>query len=81
MNLLAIAVRAVFSYGLLLGLVRLRGKRGVRQAGAFDRTLTLILGDLVDNAIFGEAPLAAFGVAAGSMVAIHLLANRIRAAA
>ena len=68
---LRIVVRVVFTYVLLLVLIRLSGKHSVKQSSPFDFTLTMILGDMVDDAIWGEVHLSLFAVAAGVLVMIH----------
>ena len=52
----------------LLALVRLSGKRVVSEGTAFDFVLAVVLGDLIDNAIWGTAPVSQFVVAAGTLV-------------
>jgi uncharacterized membrane protein YcaP (DUF421 family) len=81
MDPLRILVRVVFGYVLLLVLVRLSGKREVRQGNPFDFTLALILGDLVDDLAWAEVPAAAFVVATGVLTIVHLAVNlaRVRA--
>jgi len=66
-----VVVRAIVAYVYLLVLLRLSGKRTLRHASAFDFVLTLIVGDLADNAIWGEAPLAQFAAAAGTLASTH----------
>jgi hypothetical protein len=58
MDPLRIAARAVFAYIVLLVLVRLSGKHRVTQANPFDFSLSLILGDLVDDPIWGEVDMS-----------------------
>ena len=75
MSLTALALRCLFAYGWLLVLLRLDGKRGIGQAGAFNFVLALILGDLVDNVIWGEVPPGAFLIATGALLMMHLLVS------
>ena len=56
-------VRCLMVYVVLLLLLRLAGKRTIRQGTAFDLVLSLILGDLVDDAILAEVPIAEYVVA------------------
>ena len=72
MDPLRIAVRTVLCYLFLLGLVRASGKRGVKQVTPFDFVLVLILGDLVDDALWAEVPFAQFVVAASTLVLTKL---------
>jgi uncharacterized membrane protein YcaP (DUF421 family) len=65
---LRIAVRCLVAYGLLWMLLRLSGKRTVRQAHPLDFVLALVIGDLVDDAIWSEVPVAQFIVAAATLV-------------
>jgi uncharacterized membrane protein YcaP (DUF421 family) len=71
MGLLAIAVRALVAYGLLLVIVRASGKRTVAQSSPFDLVLALVLGDLVDDLLWAEVGLAQFAVAAGTLVTVE----------
>jgi len=82
MELWRIAVRAVSAYLYLLVLTRTSGKSTVSQATPFDFVVSLILGDLIDDALWAEVSIAKFGVAAGSIVfcdlAVKLAAFRSR---
>jgi uncharacterized membrane protein YcaP (DUF421 family) len=77
MDLLAIVARVTFSYFLLLVLVRLSGKRTIREGSAFDFTVAVIVGDLVDDVIWGEVRAVTFAVAAcvlfAAQVALQLV--------
>lgn len=68
---LSIAVRIVFTYGFLLALIRFSGKHTVRQSSAFDFTLTLVLGDMIDDAVWREVHISLFIVGALVLVGIH----------
>jgi uncharacterized membrane protein YcaP (DUF421 family) len=70
---LRIAIRALAAFIFLLALLRLSGKRAISQGTAFDFVLSLVLGDLVDNVIWGEAPFGQFAVAAMTLVGARLL--------
>jgi uncharacterized membrane protein YcaP (DUF421 family) len=72
MDPLRIIVRVGFAYALLLVLVRLSGKRTVRQGSPFDFTVALLAGDLVDDLIWAEVGAAMFGVAACTLFALHV---------
>jgi uncharacterized membrane protein YcaP (DUF421 family) len=69
--LLHVAVRAVFAYLVLLALVRASGKRTIAQGSALDLVLALILGDMVDDLLWGDTPAAAFVVAVGTLTLAH----------
>jgi uncharacterized membrane protein YcaP (DUF421 family) len=71
----AILVRAVVAYLWLLLLTRLDGKRGIAEASAFDFVLALIIGDTVDNVLWGEVPPAVFLAATGTLVLTHFAAS------
>jgi uncharacterized membrane protein YcaP (DUF421 family) len=70
-----IAIRALFFYLVLLGLIRLSGKRTVAEGTAFDFVLALILGDVVDDALWAEVAAAHFVAAAGTLATVHLLVS------
>lgn len=75
MDLASIATRALAAYLFLLALLRLAGKRSVYQGTTFDFVLALVLGDLIDDAIWSEVPMAQFVVAAGTLLLVKLLAT------
>ena len=75
MELHHIAIRSVFVYLVLLGLIRLSGKRTLAEATAFSFVLALILGDTIDDALWAEVPFAQFVVAAGTLTIVHLLVS------
>jgi uncharacterized membrane protein YcaP (DUF421 family) len=56
-DLLLTAVRASLMYFYLLLIIRLLGKRSVGAVGAFDLVVALMLGEVVDEAIFGDVAL------------------------
>jgi uncharacterized membrane protein YcaP (DUF421 family) len=72
MDLLSLIVRSLASFLFLLVLLRLTGKRTIYQGSSFDFVLALVLGDLVDNAVFGQSPFAQFAVAAITLVGTRL---------
>jgi uncharacterized membrane protein YcaP (DUF421 family) len=53
-ELLLTSARAVAVYVLMLGVVRLLGKRTVGNFSAFDLIVALMLGELVDEIIYGD---------------------------
>jgi uncharacterized membrane protein YcaP (DUF421 family) len=67
-----IVARIIFSYIVLLVMVRASGKRTVRHASPFDFILSLILGDMVDDLLWAEVDASAFVVAVGMLVTIHI---------
>jgi uncharacterized membrane protein YcaP (DUF421 family) len=68
-----VAVRALFAYVVLLGLLRASGKRTVAQGTPFDFVLALVLGDMVDDLLWGDVPAARFTVAVGTLTLVHTL--------
>ena len=67
MDLWRIAVRALAAYVYLLITTRASGKRVISQATPFDFVVSLIIGDLIDDCIWAEVPVAKFGAAAASI--------------
>ena len=72
MDPLRIVVRVVLVYAVLRVFVRISGKRSVKQAGPFDFTLALILGDMMDDAIWADVGMAMFVVGSGALVLTHV---------
>ena len=79
MELHRIAIRALFVYFFLLGLVRLSGKRTVAQGTTFSFVFALVLGDLIDDALWAEVPAAQFVAAAGTLGVLQLLVSWLTA--
>jgi uncharacterized membrane protein YcaP (DUF421 family) len=73
-----IVVRVVFAYVTLLVLVRVSGKRTVKQGSPFDFAVALILGDMFDDAVWAEVALSQFVIASGTLMAAHLLLDMAR---
>lgn len=67
MDLARIAVRALVAYIYLLATTRASGKRVISQATPFDLLVSLIIGDLIDDAIWAEVSMAKFGAATGTI--------------
>ena len=78
MDPLRILTRVVFAYVVLLVLMRLSGKRAVRQSNAFDFTLALILGDLIDDAVWAEVAVAQFVAATSVLMIAHLAVDTLK---
>ena len=80
MSLLGIGVRALVAYVLLLILLRIAGKRLLAEATGMQFVLAIMIGDLADDALFGEVPFAHFAAATITLtvleVATTLLASR-----
>jgi len=73
-ELLLTALRATFVYFFLLLVVRVLGKREVGTTSAFDLIVALILGEVVDEIIYGDVTMLQ-GVIAILVVAIWHLVN------
>ena len=73
-ELLYTALRASFVYVFLLIVVRLLGKREIGNTSAFDLIVALILGEVVDEIIYGDVTILQ-GVVAIVVVAIWHVAN------
>lgn len=73
-ELLYTALRASFVYFFLLLVVRLLGKREIGNTSAFDLIVALILGEVVDEIIYGDVTMLQ-GVTAIVVVAIWHVAN------
>jgi uncharacterized membrane protein YcaP (DUF421 family) len=78
MDPLRIAARAAFAFLVLLVLVRVSGKRTVKQGSPFDFTVALILGDMFDDAVWAEVAMSQFVVATGVLVGVHVLMDYLR---
>jgi uncharacterized membrane protein YcaP (DUF421 family) len=75
MDPLRVGVRCLIAYSFLLMLLRLSGKRTIQQGTSFDFVLALILGDLIDDAIWAEVPVAQFVIAATTLILTKLVAT------
>jgi uncharacterized membrane protein YcaP (DUF421 family) len=78
MDPLRIVFRALIAFITLLALVRASGKRTVKQGTPFDFTIAVILGDMVDDAVWAEVPLSQFVVASSALVAVHVAIDMLR---
>ena len=78
MDPLRIIVRIVFAYVVLLVLTRLSGKRSVKQANAFDFTLSLLIGDMIDDMVWAEVNAAMFVVATSVLMITHVALDLLR---
>ena len=62
-ELLLTALRALGVYALVLVVIRVLGKRTVGNFTAFDLLVALMLGEIVDEVIYGDVTFAQGGVA------------------
>jgi uncharacterized membrane protein YcaP (DUF421 family) len=67
------ALRASFVYFYLLIIVRLLGKREIGASSAFDLLVALMLGDVVDEVIYGDVTIAEGTVAMAIIGVWHLV--------
>jgi uncharacterized membrane protein YcaP (DUF421 family) len=75
MDLVGIVARIAFTYVFFLAIVRLTGKRTIREGTPFEFLVALMLGDFPDDVIWGEVPVAQGVVAIGSVMTLHLLVS------
>jgi uncharacterized membrane protein YcaP (DUF421 family) len=73
MELHRIALRALFVFVFLHALLRATGKRAGTQGRSLDLILLLVLGDLIDDAVWAEVPVAQLVVAATTLVTAQVL--------
>jgi uncharacterized membrane protein YcaP (DUF421 family) len=73
-DLLGIVLRASVMYLYALLLLRLSGKRSIGALTALDFVVTTIIGDLFDDVIWAEIPLAQGVVGISVIVLLHTLA-------
>ncbi|MFN3651659.1 MAG: DUF421 domain-containing protein [Armatimonadota bacterium] len=71
-QLLWTAVRTLGVYALMLALLRLTGKREIGNFSPFDLLVALMLGEIVDEAIYGDVSFLQFGLAAVLIAALHV---------
>ncbi len=74
-QVLAVLLRAAVAYVYLLILVRITGKRVIKEGTPFDLIVALIVSDFPDDMIWGEVPLAQGLVAMGSLMLLHVLVD------
>lgn len=72
-ELLLTALRASFVYFYLLIIVRILGKREIGASSAFDLLVALMLGDVVDEVIYGDVTILQGAVAMGIIGVWHLV--------
>lgn len=72
-ELLLTALRATFVYFYLLIIVRILGKREIGASSAFDLIVALMLGDVVDEVIYGDVTIAQGSVAMAVIGVWHLV--------
>lgn len=73
MDPIRIVARVVFAYAYLLLMVRISGKRMVKQGSTIEFVLALAFADLTDDAMLGDVSLSQFVVASATMFAMRLV--------
>lgn len=77
MDPLRLVARVVFAYCFMLVLIRLAGKRTVKQSDMASFVIALIIGDMFDDLIWAEVPATQFVAGAGTIAFFHVLINII----
>jgi uncharacterized membrane protein YcaP (DUF421 family) len=67
----SLLLRASIVYVVLLVLLRLSGKRTVKETTPFDFVVALMVGDFPDDVIWGEVPMVQGVVAVGTILGLH----------
>ncbi len=67
MDIWRIGIRALVCYVYLLAMTRASGKRMISEATPFDFVVALIIGDLIDDALWADVSMASFGAATASI--------------
>ena len=76
----AFVLRACVVYFILLGMIRLSGKRTMGQFTPFDMLLVVLLGNAVQNALLGEDTSVGGGlVLAATLIALNWLVGLVSA--
>ena len=70
-ELMMTALRAVGVYLVMLLVVRISGKRAIGNFTAFDLLVALMLGEVVDEIIYGDVTFAQGMVAIGTVTLVH----------
>ncbi|HEY0158612.1 MAG TPA: YetF domain-containing protein [Thermoanaerobaculia bacterium] len=77
MELWRIVVRALAAYVYLLVMTRMSGKRVVGEATPFDFVVALIVGDVIDDALWAEVSMAKFAGACGSLFLCDIITKLV----
>jgi uncharacterized membrane protein YcaP (DUF421 family) len=72
-DLMQIALRATIIYFFILVVVRFLGKREVGNLGPFDLIVALMIGEVVDEAIYGDVTMLQGMVAIGTVAVWHVV--------
>jgi uncharacterized membrane protein YcaP (DUF421 family) len=71
MELYKIAIRVLFAYIFLQMMMRRSGKGEVSQARAIDFVMVIIMGDMIDDLLWGEVPAGRFVVGVTTIMLVH----------
>jgi|SRR5688500_10220002 len=77
--LAAIALRVSVMYAYALAMLRLSGKRSIGQLAGPDVVATIVVGDMFDDIMLGDVPLAQGIVGTATVFGLHLLFKLIEA--
>ena len=72
-TLAGMLIRIAVTYVYLVAVLRLSGKRVLAHGTPFDFVAAISLGDMPDDVIWGEVPVAQGLVAMGTLILLHLL--------
>ena len=75
MELTRIVIRIVFGWLVVYALLRVSGKRTVKQDDLTSFAVAIAIGDMFDDLFWAEVPGAEFVVGAGMLVLAHLLVS------
>jgi uncharacterized membrane protein YcaP (DUF421 family) len=70
-ELIATALRALLVYTVMLVVIRVMGKRTIGNFSAFDLLVALMLGEIVDEVIYGDVAIAQGMVAIFALAAVE----------
>jgi uncharacterized membrane protein YcaP (DUF421 family) len=71
-------VRVIFGYVWVLILVRISGRRTIRQADVTSFVLIIVAGDMFDDLLWAEVSVAQFVLGIGALLLAHLSAALVR---
>jgi len=72
-----IFIRAIFTFITLLVLLRISGKRAIAQGSTLDFVVALIIGDMVDDGVYGQSPMSQFVVGTSAVILAHIVTSLI----
>ena len=75
MDPLRILVRVVFVWFFVLALLRVSGKRTIKQGDLASFVVALVIGDMFDDVFWSEVPASQFVVGAGTLAIMHVLTS------